>query len=250
MAEPQHGTRAMYGYRKCRCTECRAYQAKAMREYAARRRAQDGVSLWFGRKRATCERSCEYCTQTFSGRTDSAQRFCTLTCASRHKAHQKRKLRSQVEAYAGPPLLRTPAPRLNPIPVSKRKFKSAQCRMCATWFVTLYTDVTCSTDCQAERERAIKRNSKDRRRARKKAAYVADVWRKEVFERDGYRCHLCRKKTLPHKQVPHPRAPTLDHVIPLASGGTHEPLNTRTACFLCNATKSDRGGGEQLLLIA
>ncbi|MEU2106485.1 HNH endonuclease signature motif containing protein [Nocardia sp. NPDC019255] len=71
-----------------------------------------------------------------------------------------------------------------------------------------------------------------------------------MFESDGYRCHLCRRKTDPTKVAPHPRSPTIDHVIPLSKGGTHEPSNCRTACFHCNATKGDRGGGEQLLLIA
>jgi len=49
--------------------------------------------------------------------------------------------------------------------------------------------------------------------------------------------------------VPHPKAPTIDHVIPLAQGGTHEPLNCRAAHFLCNSLKSHQGHGDQMLLL-
>jgi 5-methylcytosine-specific restriction endonuclease McrA len=82
-----------------------------------------------------------------------------------------------------------------------------------------------------------------------KDAYVADVNRLQIFKRDRLICHICGKKTDPRKSAPHPKAPTIDHIVPIAKGGTHEPANVATACFMCNATKSDRGGGEQLALI-
>ena len=47
----------------------------------------------------------------------------------------------------------------------------------------------------------------------------------------------------------HPLSPTIDHVIPLSKGGTHEPGNCRLACFRCNAIKSDGGGGEQFAFV-
>lgn len=75
------------------------------------------------------------------------------------------------------------------------------------------------------------------------------VWRHKVYVRDGWRCQLCGKPVKRDAAVPHPLAPVLDHVIPLAVGGTHEPANVQCAHFLCNSVKGDRGGGEQLLLI-
>lgn len=152
--------------------------------------------------------------------------------------------------YVGPPHRRQPRPNRNPVKASTRRFKSGQCTICQTWFVSLNGDLTCSTGCATIRLSQYRRLAKDRRRAVKRKAYVADVWRKTIFERDGYRCHLCAKKTNPKHKVPHPKAPTIDHIVPLAGGGTHEPLNCRTACFRCNSLKGDRGGGEQLLLIA
>lgn len=87
------------------------------------------------------------------------------------------------------------------------------------------------------------------RRSRLKEAFRDTVDRQAVFEADGYRCHLCGKKTNPRKKAPHPKAPTVDHIVPVSVGGTHEPANCRTACFLCNSKKGNRGGGEQLLLM-
>jgi 5-methylcytosine-specific restriction endonuclease McrA len=37
-----------------------------------------------------------------------------------------------------------------------------------------------------------------------------------------------------------PKAPTVDHIIPLASGGTHTWGNVQLACAACNSAKGDR----------
>ena len=132
------------------------------------------------------------------------------------------------------------------------RFVSAQCAECGKWFIGdrqqsygLAQDSRphCSKKCLAKRHR-------DQRRARKRGAYVADVVRHKVYEADGWRCHICGKKVKRKAQVPDPMAPTIDHVIPLAEGGTHEPANCRTAHFICNSMKNSRGGGEQMLLVA
>lgn len=108
----------------------------------------------------------------------------------------------------------------------------------------------CSEACRAGKRATVRRRGKDRRRALKRAAYVANVIRAQVYERDGWRCHLCGKPLARTKVVPHPKAPTIDHIVPLARGGTHEPLNVRAAHYLCNSVKGDRGGGEQMLMFA
>lgn len=84
-----------------------------------------------------------------------------------------------------------------------------------------------------------------RRRSRLVNAFVEDVNRVEVFMADGWRCHLCGKLTDKTKSYPHPKSPTIDHVIPINRGGLHERSNCRTACARCNSAKQDRGGGEQ-----
>lgn len=105
--------------------------------------------------------------------------------------------------------------------------------------------LACRTDWNREQVRL----RRDKRRARKRDAYVEDVYRAKIYKRDHNRCQLCRKPMNMAAVVPHPRAPTLDHIIPLACGGTHEPSNVQAAHFICNSRKSHQGGGEQLLLI-
>lgn len=100
--------------------------------------------------------------------------------------------------------------------------------------------------CSIQRQRCA---SDRRRRARVADAFVEDVPDVTTFVADGYRCHLCGRMTDKTKSVPHPKAPTIDHVLPLAKGGTHERANCRTACFRCNVSKQDRGGGEQFALV-
>ena len=100
----------------------------------------------------------------------------------------------------------------------------------------------CSATCQRD-------HGKRRRQMVLLGAFVEDVDRVAVFEADGYRCYLCGKMTDRTKEVPHRRAPTLEHVVPLSKGGKHERANCRTACYRCNCAKRDRGGGEQFALV-
>lgn len=87
------------------------------------------------------------------------------------------------------------------------------------------------------------------RRALKKGATVGEPFTvAEIRERDGNRCHLCRRK-VSVKPYPHPLSASLDHVIPLTKGGMHERSNVRLAHLSCNVAKGNRGGNEQLLLI-
>lgn len=72
-----------------------------------------------------------------------------------------------------------------------------------------------------------------RRRALKLGSRIARISRRRVIERDGSTCYLCLR-TLTSRQV------HLDHVVPLARGGSHTEDNLRVACGPCNRRKSDR----------
>lgn len=73
-----------------------------------------------------------------------------------------------------------------------------------------------------------------------------------IFQRDGWRCQICKRMVRRDKAAPHPLAPVLDHVIPLAAGveqgGVHAPHNVQCAHFICNCIKSDKGGAVQPML--
>lgn len=89
-----------------------------------------------------------------------------------------------------------------------------------------------------ERLREIDAN----RRARKLDAWVEDVDRLVVYERDGGRCHICGESV--ERKGFH-----LDHLVPLSCGGEHSYRNVALAHPKCNMS---RGAGRipaQLLLL-
>lgn len=76
--------------------------------------------------------------------------------------------------------------------------------------------------------------------------YVEAVRREEIFERDGYRCQICRRKT--KGKWPDPRSATLDHIVPLSKGGEHVSENLQCACWRCNHHKAAGAANDQLRL--
>ena len=97
--------------------------------------------------------------------------------------------------------------------------------------------------CQSQRHRqtnaAAKKAAKARRRARIKTTRVESVSPQEIFDRDGWMCGICGEEVLAGAQVPHPQAATIDHIVPLAKGGTHTADNLQCAHFICNCKKAD-----------
>lgn len=55
----------------------------------------------------------------------------------------------------------------------------------------------------------------------------------EIFKRDDFCCAYCGKR-------PPQATLEVDHINPVANGGTNDPSNLITACFDCNRGKSDR----------
>lgn len=74
-----------------------------------------------------------------------------------------------------------------------------------------------------------------------------DKWK--VFQRDGWRCQLCGCSTPRSKAgTRDPRAPQLDHIVPLARGGAHTYANTHCACQRCNQRKRQQIKGQLRLI--
>ena len=102
----------------------------------------------------------------------------------------------------------------------------------------------CET-CNREARRAERR----RRDALQRGAISEPYTLAEIADRDRRTCQLCRKRVAMTKTVPHPKAPTIDHVIPLAEGGHDTRANVQLAHFICNSIKGARGETQQLALI-
>jgi 5-methylcytosine-specific restriction endonuclease McrA len=70
------------------------------------------------------------------------------------------------------------------------------------------------------------------------------VYRRRVYERDGWRCGICHRLVKRDAKAPHPLSPSLDHIVPLAAGGPHSYANVQCAHFICNSLKSHTGPGQ------
>lgn len=79
------------------------------------------------------------------------------------------------------------------------------------------------------RKRSVTDTARYRREHPLSAAVRAMVWAKT-----GGVCHYCGKQTNPFADF------TVDHVVPLAKGGTNELDNLVPACRRCNSAKGDR----------
>jgi 5-methylcytosine-specific restriction endonuclease McrA len=74
---------------------------------------------------------------------------------------------------------------------------------------------------------------------------------REIFERDRWRCGLCRNRVNPNLVFPDPMSASLDHIVPITKGGRHVRVNVQLAHLVCNVGKGNSyaPAGEQLLLI-
>jgi hypothetical protein len=88
-----------------------------------------------------------------------------------------------------------------------------------------------------------------RKRCRRYGAPYTPVSRKKILDRDKWKCQICGVKLLPRftKMLgtgsPHPRCPTVDHIIPICLGKAspgHVGSNLQAACWECNCLKSDK----------
>ena len=99
----------------------------------------------------------------------------------------------------------------------------------------------CSAPCRKEMHSAYEATKRARTRGGRVEAVKAFI----VFERDGWRCRLCgvpTPKRLRGLRVAN--APELDHVVPLARGGTHTWDNVQCACMHCNRSKNATTRGQ------
>ena len=79
---------------------------------------------------------------------------------------------------------------------------------------------------------------------------VSPTQRKAVLERDGYKCRICGIS----KQYLDDKVPGLgeylrleiDHIIPIAQGGTSDESNLQCLCWRCNSVKGSKRTNAQV----
>jgi 5-methylcytosine-specific restriction endonuclease McrA len=76
-----------------------------------------------------------------------------------------------------------------------------------------------------------------KRRARIAGVHVEPVSFQAIYERDRGICGICHKRVSLKLKWPDPGTASLDHIIPISKGGTHEPKNVQLAHLRCNQSR-------------
>lgn len=159
-------------------------------------------------------RQCQWCSVPFvsrSGRGDHCSTECRRLCRR-------------------PPVSRI---RINP------------CQQCGRLFTSnaYFNPRKYCTACRLLRGHIAKQ---DYRKGRAKVSKIVDY----IGDRDRWKCHICQRKVSKASYDGKNRwSKTVDHVIPASLGGSDDPSNLRLAHACCNASRGNRGGGEQLMLV-
>lgn len=144
-----------------------------------------------------------------------------------------------------------------------------QCDQCDRWFAARLGAKRCSEQCRASASRTAQQQWADKRdnserimRLYRMAIQELDIprasmWRRTLTDhlarRDGDRCGICNQWVdldLPSGPRGNPDGPSIDHVVPVSQGGTDDLANLRLTHWACNNKRGNRGGNEQLRLIA
>jgi hypothetical protein len=248
---PDENSRSWYCSKKCgthSCSECGDPFLPLVRRGPSQRacspQCQEARDRRLSRERVAKTRSstrshtsCLRCGKQLTGRRDS--KFCSAIC---REVHHRRRLPEPL------------ADRMCALPECGKQFKPRRSlqRCCCEKHGKLLN----GREGRAFGRHAPtvwndkRRDAYHRRRALKKAGTVGrPVVNSEIYERDGWRCGVCGKRVDKKLRWPHPKSATLDHVVPISQGGSHEPANVRLAHALCNTARGNRGGGEQLALV-
>lgn len=266
----------------CECAQCGVqFEAERKRKYcsqrcnwnaASRRKGKRPIDEVRAEQRARTHRECPECKRMFritrhDGHSHGPQIHCGNKCAqrARHKiANLIARERDLYRAWSLRALGRTRA-QINRD--EKLRLKAARrallgsfirfvvnpkrpCQDCGSPIGESAAVRTFCYSCGDDRKLAQRRAAKAARRAKERSA-VADRFDPiEIFERDGWRCHMCGCKT-PRilRGTYRDNAPELDHIVTLAEGGSHTRTNVACACRKCNITKGGRSFG-QLILVA
>ena len=198
-----------------------------------------------GGHRATGTATCPECGDTFET-VRGRNTYCGRVCSDKNSTP-------------------TPDQRIARLKRSSTPVPWACCVDCHSWFVVRGRTHCPREDCVATRNRvtardyyhAVKANGgtphqrirAHRLRALNNGGSHEHYEHRDIFERDGWRCHLCGKKIDTSAPWPQPDSPSIDHLIPISLGGDDMPHNVAAAHLRCNQSKGNRSHGEQLRLI-
>jgi hypothetical protein len=216
-----HGTQS--GYSKgCRCDECRSAKSTAMREYAARIKATEGVSLKNKYRKKPSPVHCVDCGVHLAcgvgPRSDPKAPTCKPCGIARSAAR-----------------LRAAAFRRRALRVANASARGSsgagawvqgECTNCGAYFVRKgAASDYCTSAC--------------RRMDRPSGQFVTRSRRVAIYLRDNWTCQICQGTVDPNLHHGDDWAASLDHIVPRSRGGSHDETNLRLAHRWCNSVRGD-----------
>lgn len=179
---------------------------------------------------------CSHCGALFAEGTKAGKRFCSTTC--QQGAYKQAKAQERV-ALLGE---RNCTYCLEPVPLERRadaKHCSTECQQ-SDWYWRHAERVRESARVWAQENPDRRNEYQHRREARKVGLNTERINLEQVWARDHGNCWICTLPVDPDARFPAPLSRSLDHIIPLARGGSHTFNNVATAHLRCNISKKDR----------
>lgn len=157
-------------------------------------------------------RVCGQCGIEYQAKQNRPSQYCTRVCKS-----EARKLKLIAENNASKP--------------------ERSCLWCGGSIPnTMRSDARfCSRDCMGGGHRQV---VNIRRRSGAKDPTAVTLI--SIAQRDKFRCGICDQPVDMALKNPDPQCASLDHVVPLANGGTHDPANLRLTHLRCNIVKGTK----------
>lgn len=204
----------------CRCEPCTLAHRLRMREYVAKRTAEDGISPTQRYRPRRMPTTCSGCSRPIR-QAFSNTPLCR-TCKNIPKS------RSQRVAKAERALARAARGTR-----SKMTWTCGVCTECAEAFVVRASVpvALCSRKCRTAAKY----------RARSSAFRVSRRVRMGIYERDGWVCQLCASPVDPDLHYLDDWSATLDHIVcqSWVLIPDHSPANLRLAHRWCNSVRGD-----------
>ncbi len=120
--------------------------------------------------------------------------------------------------------------------------KVVACDECGSEFCPLYGckhgAVPLCSPCATSRKNEWDKGGTHQSRAKRAGVPYRYFRPTSILARDNWTCQLCGEPTPKElRGTCDPRAPELDHILPIAAGGAHVPENCQCACRECNGAK-------------
>lgn len=209
---------------------------------------------------------CRGCARAFKPRKRENSNYCSRECAFRNSEHWRRKVevapkfsrvffpvcracghqflsrRKGVRVCSPSCYSAFERDRSRQMNVAKRApfLTPRRCPECGVDFTPKYGQKArrfCSVEHGDRHHARLQRRRRDERLIRNGLERFNEL---EVLARDGWRCCLCGIETPRElRGTFDPRAPEIDHIIPVSRGGPHTRRNTQCACRRCNLLKGD-----------